>query len=323
MTGPIRVANEASDLNDVQIFVAVADAQTLTAAARSLRVPASTISRAISRLEKRLQVTLAQRNARGFVLTDVGRGYLAACRKALRALNEGEDWIEAQRSQPNGTLKVACPITFAREILAPLTRSFLQRFPGLKLELQTYASGQDYSPADEIDILFKVRRPRDSARRMKSYPGHALGIFANVEYLKEHGKPTDLGDLTHHACIGCGPWKLSREQRSETVQPAFLVTTHDPHIHLSLVSTGVGIGTLPLWLAHRPDVRDQLEPVLPDWKLEPLVMCALYFGPLNQSPKVQAMLEFLGEYIGTPLDPRIRNNWSKDLFPSTAAFAES
>ena len=68
---------EGSDLNDVHIFVTTTEAQTLTAAARKLRVPASTISRALTRLEKRLNVTLVQRGSRGFTRTDVGKGYLA------------------------------------------------------------------------------------------------------------------------------------------------------------------------------------------------------------------------------------------------------
>lgn len=183
--------------------------------------------------------------------------------------------------------------------------------------MDTYASGQDYSPADDIDILFKVRRPRDSARRMRTYPGHAMGIFESVEYTADHGEPTKPQDLDHHSCIGHGSWKLTKGQQAELLQPSFLVTTRDPHIHLTLVMTGVGVGTLPLWLAYRPDVRDRIRPLLTEWSLEPLVMCALFFGPLNQSPKVQAMLDFMAEYIGTPQDPRLRDNWSKELFPTT------
>ena len=67
------------DLNDVRIFAVTADAGTFSAAARELRVPASTVSRSLSRLEKHLGVQLVQRSPKGFLLTDSGREYLNAC----------------------------------------------------------------------------------------------------------------------------------------------------------------------------------------------------------------------------------------------------
>src|ERR1700684_71360 len=110
------------DLNDVRTFVAVAQAGTLTAAARELGLPTSTVSRALTRLEKHLDVLLVQRSPRGLVLTDFGKEYLQTCRRALRTLRDGSELLESHRERPSGLIKVACPITMARSIFSPLLK---------------------------------------------------------------------------------------------------------------------------------------------------------------------------------------------------------
>src|ERR1700689_3769998 len=94
------------DLNGIRMFVAVAQAGTLTAAATEMQLPASTVIRALTRLEHHLGVLLVQRSPRGLVLTDSGREYLQSCRRALRILKVGGELLEGRRSKPTGLIKV-------------------------------------------------------------------------------------------------------------------------------------------------------------------------------------------------------------------------
>src|SRR3984893_10904537 len=126
------------DLNDVRTFVAVAQAGTLTAAAKELQLPTSTVSRALTRLERHLSVLLVRRGPRGLVLTDSGKEYLQSCRRALQSLQHGRDVLEGHRSSPSGLLKVACPVTMARDAIAPLLKEFLERYPELRAEIEPY-----------------------------------------------------------------------------------------------------------------------------------------------------------------------------------------
>lgn len=121
------------DLNDVRTFVAIAQAGTLTAAAKELQLPTSTVSRALTRLEKHLGVVLVQRSPRGLVLTDSGTEYLQSCRRALQTLRHGRDLLEDRRSSPSGLIKVVCPVTMARDVLASLLKEFLGRYPDLRV----------------------------------------------------------------------------------------------------------------------------------------------------------------------------------------------
>jgi len=156
------------DLNDVRTFVLAAQAGTMSAAAKTLHQPASTVSRSLTRLEKHLGVLLAQRGPKGLILTDAGKEYLLACRRALRTLTDGEEFLEARRSDPSGTIKIACPLTMAREILAPLLKDFVARFPSLRMEIEPYSFGWDQEPREDVDVFFKLKAPKDSVRRVRS-----------------------------------------------------------------------------------------------------------------------------------------------------------
>jgi LysR family transcriptional regulator, transcriptional activator for dmlA len=302
------------DLNDVRTFVAVAQAGTLTAAAKEMHLPASTVSRALTRLEKHLGVLLVQRSPRGLSMTDSGKEYLQACRRALRTLKDGGELLEGRRTSPSGLIKVACPFTMAQGVFAPLLNEFLGRYPDLRIQIETFAPGWDQEPREDVDIFFKLRAPKDSVRRLRPYPGTVRGLFASPGYIQSSGSPATPDDLTAHSCIGSGTWKLSRGKKIATPNILFRVVSGDPAVGLKLAISGFGISVLPLWMAKRPDVRNGLIPVLPQWTPEPITLCALFSGPSRLTPKVQVLLDFLDEYIGTDRDPRLEQDLAKGYF---------
>jgi DNA-binding transcriptional LysR family regulator len=302
------------DLNDVRTFVAVAHAGTLTAAAKELQLPTSTVSRALTRLEQRLGVLLVQRSPRGLVLTDLGQDYLQSCRRALQTLRQGRELLEDRRSSPSGLIKVVCPVTMARDVLAPLLKEFLGRYPDLRMEIEPYAASWDQEPREDADVFFKLLAPKDSLRRVRPYPGTIRGLFASPGYIQTSGSPAAPDDLTAHNCVGSGAWKLSRGKKIVTPNILFRVVSSDPTVALKLALSGFGIAILPLWMAKSPDVRDALTPILPQWTPEPITLCALFSAPSRLTPKVQALLDFLDEYLGTDRDPRLKQDFAKGYF---------
>src|ERR1700684_3304618 len=172
------------DLNDVRTFVAIAQAGTLTAAAKEMQLPTSTVSRALTRLEKHLGVLLVRRSPRGLSMTDSGKEYLQSCRRALRTLKDGAELLEGRRSNPSGLIKVGCPVTMSREVFAPLLKEFLSRYPDLRVEIEPYASGWDQEPREDVDVFFKLQAPKDSLRRVRPYPGTVRALFASPSYIQ-------------------------------------------------------------------------------------------------------------------------------------------
>jgi DNA-binding transcriptional LysR family regulator len=302
------------DLNDVRTFVSVAQAGTLTAAAKEMGCPASTVSRALTRLEKHLAVLLVHRGPRGVALTDAGKEYLQSCRHALQSLQQGRDVLEGHRSSPGGLLKVACPVTMARDTLAPLLKEFLERYPELRVEIEPYAASWDQEPREDVDVFFKLRAPKDSLRRVRPYPGTVRGLFASQNYLKDAGDLSTPDHLPLHKCIGSAPWKLSRGKKVVTPDILFRVVTSDPTVALKLALGGFGIVILPLWMAKSPEVRKALVQILPQWVPEPITLCALFSSPSRLTPKVQVLLDFLDEYLGTDRDPRLMNDVAAGYF---------
>ena len=247
-------------------------------------------------------------------MTDSGKEYLQSCRRALRTLKDGGELLEGRRTSPSGLIKVACPFTMAREVIAPLLNKFLGRYPDLRIQIETFAPGWDQEPREDVDIFFKLRAPKDSVRRVRPYPGTVRGLFASPDYIQSSGSAATPDDLIAHSCIGSGTWKLSRGKKIATPNILFRVVSGDPAVGLKLAISGFGISVLPLWMAKRPDVRNGLIPVLPQWTPEPITLCALFSGPSRLTPKVQVLLDFLDEYIGTDRDPRLEQDLAKGYF---------
>jgi LysR family transcriptional regulator, transcriptional activator for dmlA len=299
-------------LNDVRTFVVAAAEGKLVAAGRRLGVPTSTISRSLSRLEHQLGVLLLKRGPRGLQLTEKGERYLGVCREALRTLADEEAVLRGDQEQPNGLLKIACPVTMARQIFGPLLKEFLGRYSGMRVALETYSSDWDQEPRQDIDVFFKMRAPRESRRRVRAYHGVYRALFASENYLQAAGVPEEPEDLEHHRCIGLTDWNLSSELGSITLSPVFVVRTDDPFLHYDLVSQGMGIAVLPTYMEAWPPRK--LRRVLPKWKATSLPLYALSSGPKHQTPQTRVLLDFLGEYLGQPADPRLQGADPKQHF---------
>ncbi len=305
---------DVSDLNDIRIFSVVGREGTLSAAAVKLEMPTSTVSRALTRLEKNLDMLLIRRSSRGLVLTDFGKEYLQVCRRTLRTLHEGSEALAVRRESPNGLIKVACPVTMAHLVFAPLLRELLEQYPQLRLQLEPYTPAAEQEFREDIDVVFKVRTPKDSMRRMRNYPSTKRGLFASAEYLEKAGIPSRPEDLVAHRCFGTGAWKMNRGNTTAAPSVSFQVLTNDPAVLLDLVMGDCGIALLPLYMAQWPETRGRVVPVLPRWSFPPLTLCALFSGQSRLTPKVQVLLDFLGEYLGTARDPRLRGADAKGLF---------
>jgi LysR family transcriptional activator of dmlA len=155
---------------------------------------------------------------------------------------------------------------------------FLGRFPDLRVEIESYSSGYDQEPREDVDVFFQLRAPKDSLRRVRPFPGAARALFASPGYIQASGNPANPDDLTAHSCIGSGVWKLSRGKEVITPNLSFRVVSSDPVVNLKAALDGLGIATLPLWVARPEQVRkalvpiDRVAPMNPS-KLLPLAHC--------------------------------------------------
>lgn len=310
------------NLNDIQIFVYAAQTGTLNAAARTLGVPPSTVSRAITRLEKEVDLQLLRRTSRGINLTEVGRDYLEKCEAALGQLNAAHELLGRHRSKPRGKIRLAVTTAFARDVLTPILKHFIARYPEIRLQLVFHGGKFSTSLDDDLDFYFQIGKPKDSSLRVKMFRPILQHIYASPAYVERRGLPSEPADLREHSCIGyaakdSAAWVLKSRTERQSVNLALRVSVADPIIHKQLALDGLGIAQLPVWAALPEVEAGRLVAVLPEWQSEPLHFHALYAERSRMAPKIKVFLEFVEQFISTELDPRRDQYQLSDIFQTS------
>src|SRR5579859_1050509 len=122
------------DLNEIECFVRAVELKSLTAAAKALGLPKSSVSRKIRSLEGRLGMTLLIRTTRALNLTDAGRSFFERSSLALKEIETAEDAIDGSKQVVEGTLRVTAPVEFATGPFNELVASFMTEYPKVKID---------------------------------------------------------------------------------------------------------------------------------------------------------------------------------------------
>jgi DNA-binding transcriptional LysR family regulator len=297
-----------ANLNELQFFVHVSQAQSFTKAAKRLGVPKSTVSRAIRRLEDRLGVRLVERTTRRVALTEVGELYLNRCQRVMEEALQADLAVGALQAKPRGTLRVGAPVAFARSILAPRMGEFLAMYPEVRVHLQLL-NGDESPREGSLDVMIRAGVLEDSGLLVKPLMRIRLGAYASPGYLESRKVPTAPADLLELSCIttSCDThgepgdftmWRLRRDGELKEVRVNVRFSVPDPTINHQLALAGVGVALMAQSVV-REDVEDgRLIRVLPDWEPEPVELYALYPSRLDSSPKVRVFLQFVRERFG-------------------------
>ena len=122
-------------LESMSIFVSAVEEGSLTAAARQLGIPLTTVSRNVSELEAHLKTRLLNRSSRKLTLTDAGRSYVTACKQILEYVSEAERGASGEYSAPKGNLNITAPIVFGRLHIVPIVAEFLKAYPDIDIRM--------------------------------------------------------------------------------------------------------------------------------------------------------------------------------------------
>lgn len=192
-------------LLSMEVFVAVVELGSLTAAAARYEMSAAMAAKHIKGLEARLGLRLMNRTTRRQSLTEAGQAYYARCKTILADIREAEQGAEALRVAPRGTLRITSTVSFGSFALAPAIAEYLDRYPDVSVELALSDVVEDLV-ASRYDLAVRIGEPRDSglvARRIGSYQ---MIICASPTYLARHGTPATPADLAGHQCLDFSHW---------------------------------------------------------------------------------------------------------------------
>lgn len=214
-----------SSILDLDIFVRTADSGSFSAAARALELTPAAASIAIKRLETRLGVRLLVRSTRSLRLTDEGHRYLDSVRLALGALAEGEQALQAHTLGLSGSLQVAAPSDFGRNVLLPWLDEFKQQHPHIQLRLLLNDRTADLF-REPVDIALRYGVPVDSSLvALQIAPHHHRVACASPAYLEQHGTPRTPAELASHRAVlylrnerAYDLWRFSRGSEVQEVR---------------------------------------------------------------------------------------------------------
>ncbi len=288
------------DLNDHHYFVQAVDHGGFAAAGRALDIPKSTLSRRVINLEARLGVRLIERTSRSFALTDVGRDFYRHAKAMLVEAEAAEDTVMRRLSEPSGTVRITCSFGMAR-FLCDLLSRFLTEYP--KVNLIQHATNRNVDLIEEgfdIGVRGHSQPLPDSEliqRHLTATPWHA---FAAPAYLEKSAALDHPDELASHATIALGSrtenlsWTMSQDSGAEVVvQLVPRLRSDDMDTLKAAAVAGLGIVSLPAYIAREQVASGALRRVLPDWTTQKAQITLLTPSRRGQLPSVRALIEFL------------------------------
>ncbi|CAN5711071.1 LysR family transcriptional regulator [soil metagenome] len=289
-------------LEELSAFRAVVDAGSITAAAEQLSQTVSGISRALSRLEQKLDTTLLRRTTRRLELTEEGQAFLAHTRGILDAIDHAEEQMAARREQPAGRLRVNAASPFMLHVIVPLVPAFRERFPQIQLELDTDDLNIDLIER-RTDIAIRIGALRDSTLHARPLGSHRLRVLASPAYIDAHGRPKRAEELAQHVLLGFNQpeslnrWPLRGAHGEEwPITPQLTASSGETLRQLAL--QGVGIVCLSDFMTGADRASGALVPLLPRDTVDVRQQIhAVYYRNTQLSARITSFLDFVSERL--------------------------
>lgn len=285
------------------VFAAVVEHRSFSAAADALAVSKATVSKAITRLEGRLGTTLFHRTSRRLTLTDSGR---SLADHAQRILTEGQAAEEAafeSAKAPAGLVRVAAPLTFGIQAVAPVLADFMALYPGIKVELRLSDAFVDIV-GEGIDIALRIAELPDSSLRARRLGPMVMHIVGSPAYFAKAGRPRHPADLAHHACFvytnTANPdvWRFRKAGGEEAaVRVDGPIRTDSGDAMIPALRAGLGIARLPDFMISGELADGNLEAVLEEWSGTAAALHLLTPPGTLRPARVESLIEFLSERL--------------------------
>ena len=283
------------EIEDIQAFVAVADAGGLSPAAGRLGVSKSIVSRRIARLEKSLHARLLNRTTRGAALTEAGASFREHAVRIAAEADAARDAVSPD-GQVRGRLRVAAPLSFGASHFAPVLAELASRHPELEIQ-SSYSDRTVDLVAEGFDAAIRLGMLDDSdlvARRISTFGGN---LVASPAYLERRGPPRTPDDLLAHDTINRvnDEWPLLHDGRVITLHPRARFTADNGAALVPAALAGLGIALLPDFLIAGHLASGALVAVLPDYPMPEAGVYVVRPPGGSASCKVRVLIDIMVE----------------------------
>ncbi|WP_321820262.1 MULTISPECIES: LysR family transcriptional regulator [unclassified Burkholderia] len=287
----------------MRLFIKVAELHSFARAATELNISNSSATRLVMGIEDRLGARLLNRTTRSLSLTDAGHLYLAQIRHVIEEIDRVEETIASMHHEPIGSLKIAAPVMFGMQVLAPAIDAFKARHPAIVPEVTMLDRHVDLvSEGFDVGLLLSqhignntlVKRPLTRLKRI---------VCAAPSYIERHGAPAHPHDLASHACLAFhadfAGEHLSFDPGSAcvTVRPNKSASSNNIGLIRNWALAGMGIAVLPDFLAAPDLAAGRLRELLADYRLEELEMNIVYPSRRHFPRKARLFIDHLIDHF--------------------------
>jgi len=286
-----------STIEELQAFVTIVDNGSIIRAAERLGQTTSGISRALQRLENKLNVTLLERTTRKLKLTQEGQLFLEKSRKILNDLAEAEDALLKSDIDTAGLIRVDSATPFVLHVIVPLIQEFMQQYPNIEIELNNHDQVIDLLE-HKTDVAIRFGELQDSSLHARLLCRSRLYIVASPDYLQQKGVPRSVEDLSQHTLLGfshpthLNTWPIQLNDRHITVEPKIKASNGETIRQLAL--HGVGITCLSRFLVQEDLQAGRLQALFEDQiELQYQNIHAVYYRQEHLPKRVHLFIEFL------------------------------
>ena len=293
----------------MSVAVSIAEAGSLSAASRKLRMPVPTVSRKLSELEARLGTQLFNRSSRRLSLTDAGRSYVEACRRILDEVDEAEREASGEYRAPTGDITVTAPWGIGHLHLLLLSCEFQKAYPDIGLRL--LLTDRVLNPVEtSIDMSIRIGPLPDSSLIATRIGSVRVVACASPDYLAARGRPLTPADLVHHDCISIDETGVPRswafmeggQEIAAPIRSRLTVSTSEAAVEAAIVGSGViRVMSYKMEAARRSGA---LVLVLEDFEKDPLPVHILYAERKPMPLKLRVFLDWLTPRLKARLAPQ-------------------
>ncbi|QDL56232.1 LysR family transcriptional regulator [Rhodoferax aquaticus] len=290
-------------LDDIALFIRIAELGTLSAAARERNAPVSQVTRALARLEAGCGVRLLHRTTHGLSMTDEGDTFLSYGRKLMDTTAELGSEISGKLAGPSGWVRVSASPIMSDCVLAPSINGLYRRYPALHLDINADDRIADMA-RDGIDVAIRSGTLNTDTLVARKIGEHGRIVCAAPDYLATHGTPQRPEDLQHHRLIASSAsptlnrWSFADSQGPGEYQVKGYTRTDNTALLLSMALQGVGIARINDLYA-LPLIREgRLVPILQSYFASPRIpIYAVMLQERQRLPKIRACIDYWAEWL--------------------------
>jgi DNA-binding transcriptional LysR family regulator len=287
-------------LKSMVVFAKVVEQGNLTAAARHIGLSRAVVSYHIKKLESQLGVKLLNRSTRSIALTEAGTEYYQSCHIIAEQATLANQKMENLKNEPEGLLKITCPVNAGLQMLVPALNDFRRLYP--KIDLDIILTDEAANIMQEgIDLAIRGAPLTDSGLQATKLSTLPTCLCGSPLYFKKHGRPTTPAELAQHDWViyklTSGAIELSKGGRSYSVAVKGSISTNNSVARTAFVEGGHGLGRIPLYNAWSKIQEGLLESVLDDYQLKNIDIYGVFPSGSASSKKLRLLIDFLKDYF--------------------------